>query len=367
MAFQILLLVAGLALLIVGAEVLVRGASRIARAVGISPLVVGLTVVAFGTSSPEIAVTVQSAFVGKSDLAIGNVVGSNIFNLLVILGLSAVITPLVISRQVVRLDLPLMIAVSALVLPLVWNGMLGRLEGGVLLVLLLGYIGLLLRLGRSAAEERPAEADAPRGALAWVVDLALIMIGLAMLVLGSRWLVDAALVIARSIGVSDLIVGLTIVAAGTSLPEVATSVIAAMRGERDIAVGNVVGSCTFNVLAVLGISSVVAPAGIAVSPAAIGFDIPIMIAVSLATWPIFRSGHVISRGEGGLFLFYYVAYTSYLILQATEHDALPEFNAVLLMFVIPITLLTALMVALRRRHDRELMQLHRVPSSRAKR
>ena len=361
---QILLLVVGLALLIVGAELLVRGASRIARAVGISPLVVGLTVVAFGTSSPEIAVTVQSALAGQSDLAIGNVVGSNIFNLLVILGLSAVITPLVISRQVVRLDLPLMIVVTALVLPLAWNGLLGRIEGIILLLLLAGYIGLLLRLGGNSPEEKAANADAPRTGLTWIVDVGLIVVGLAMLVLGSRWLVDGALAIARSIGISELIVGLTIVAAGTSLPEVATSVIAAIRGERDIAVGNVVGSCTFNVLAVLGVASAVAPAGIAVSAAAIGFDIPIMIVVSLATYPIFRSGHVVSRAEGAVFLFYYVAYTSYLILQATEHDALPVFNVVLLAFVIPITLLTAVMVTLRRRHDTELVRMHRFTSRR---
>ena len=352
-------------MLIVGAEVLVRGASRIARAVGISPLVVGLTVVAFGTSAPEIAVTVQAAFAGKSDLAMGNVVGSNIFNLLVILGLSALITPLAISRQVVRLDLPLMIVVSILVLPLAWNGILGRVEGAVLLMLLLGYIALLLRLGRNSPEEQSAERGVARSGLAWIVDVGLIVIGLAMLVLGSRWLVEAALVIARAVGISELIVGLTIVAAGTSLPEVATSVIAALRGERDIAVGNVVGSCTFNILAVLGVSTLVTPSGIAVSAAAIGFDIPIMIAVSLATWPIFRSGHVMSRGEGAVFLFYYAAYTTYLILQAAEHDALPVFNTVLLAFVIPITLLTGVMVVVRDRHDRQLAQLHRSRGSRA--
>lgn len=321
--------------------------------------------VAFGTSAPEIAVTVQAAIAGKSDLAMGNVVGSNIFNLLVILGLSALITPLAISRQVVRLDLPLMIGVSILVLPLAWNGTLGRTEGGVLLILLLGYLGVLMRLGRNSPKEHAAEADAPRTGFAWMVDIGFIVIGLAMLVLGSRWLVEAALVVARAIGISELIVGLTIVAAGTSLPEVATSVIAALRGQRDIAVGNVIGSCTFNVLAVLGVSTLVAPAGIGVSAAAIGFDIPIMIAVSLATWPIFRSGHVMSRGEGAVFLFYYAAYMAYLILQAAEHDALPVFNTVLLAFVIPITLLTAVMVVVRDRHDQELGRMHRSPGSRA--
>ena len=229
MVWQLVLLLAGLLLLIGGAEILVRGASGIAAALGISPLVIGLTVVAFGTSSPEIAVTVQAAFAGQSDLAIGNVVGSNIFNLLVILGLSALITPLVISRQVVRIDLPLMIAASVLVLPLAWNGVIGRVEGAVLLLLLLGYIVLLLRLGRSEPDAQLEGEAKPRSPLAWLINVAFIIGGLGLLVFGSRLLVDSALAIARSIGISELIVGLTIVAAGTSLPEVATSVIAALR------------------------------------------------------------------------------------------------------------------------------------------
>jgi cation:H+ antiporter len=170
--------------------------------------------------------------------------------------------------------------------------------------------------------------------------LVLILVGLVMLVLGARWLVDAAIHFARLIGVSELVIGLTIIAAGTSLPEVATSVIASVRGERDIAVGNVVGSNIFNLLAVLGLSSIVSPAGIKVQPAALTFDIPVMIAVALACAPIFVTGHRIARWEGGVFVFYYVAYTAYLILNAKTHDTLPAFSAVMLEFVLPLTLLT---------------------------
>jgi cation:H+ antiporter len=343
--------------LLVGAELLVRGASRLAAALGISPLVIGLTVVAFGTSSPEIAVSVQSAFAGQSDLAIGNVVGSNIFNLLVILGLSAVIIPLVVSRQLVRFDVPLMIAASILVVPLVADGELSRMNGLLLVACLAVYIVLLVYFGRKQPEEAGHDVvPAAHGAIGWLTNLALVIGGLVLLVWGSRWLVGGALTIAKAMGVSELIIGLTIVAAGTSLPEVATSVIAALRGQRDIAVGNVVGSCIFNVLAVLGLSSVVAPNGIAVPQSAIGFDIPIMIAISVAAWPIMWSGAIISRGEGFLFLCYYAAYTCYLILHAAEHDALPIFNAVLLFFIIPISVITALLVMMRTRRDLRLQQ-----------
>jgi cation:H+ antiporter len=332
-----------------------------AAAFGISPLVIGLTVVAFGTSSPEIAVSVQSAFAGQSDLALGNVVGSNIFNILLILGISAAITPLVVSRQLVRLDVPIMIAVSVLVLPLGWNGNIGRIEGLILTVLLLAYIAVLIYLGRKEPEQIAYKPQEVPKSGPWMMNVVLLIVGLGMLILGSRWLVAGALQIAQALGVSELIIGLTVIAAGTSLPEVATSIIAAIRGERDIAVGNVVGSCIFNILAVLGLASLVAPAGISIPPAALGFDIPIMIAVSVAAFPIFLTGYVISRGEGLLFLFYYVAYTSYLILQATEHDALPLYNTVLLMFVIPISLATALTVSMRKLGDRQLRSLQRTP------
>jgi cation:H+ antiporter len=345
-----LLLVAGLVLLVLGAEILVRGASNLATAFGIPSLIVGLTVVAFGTSSPELAVSIQSAYAGQADIALGNVVGSNIFNILLILGISALITPLAVSRQLVRLDVPIMIVVSLLVVPMGWDGRVGRFDGIVLTALLLAYIGLLIHLGRKegnlseSAPEADLEFNPPRH---WSLNVVFILIGLAMLVMGSKWLVDGAVAIARGLGVSELVVGLTIIAGGTSLPEVATSVIASLRGERDIAVGNVVGSCIFNILAVLGVSSIVAPLGIRVAAEALTFDVPLMIAVSIACLPVFFSGSCIDRWEGGIFLGYYVAYTAFLIMNATGHAALPYFTTGMVGFVIPLTVLTLAVVGFR--------------------
>ena len=295
--------VLGLVLLIVGAEALVRGAVRIAAVLGISPLVIGLTVVAFGTSTPELAVSVQASLSGQTDVAVGNVVGSNIFNVLLILGLSAMVTPLTISVQLVRWDVPIMISVSILTLLFGLDGVVSRLNGVVLLFGIIAYTVFSVRQGRK--EKTAPQADtshlpaspALHPARQWVVNGGLILGGLALLVLGSRWLNEGAITIARAIGVSDLVIGLTLVAAGTSLPEVATSVLASLRGERDIAVGNVVGSNIFNVLAVLGLSSSVVPEGILLSAGALRLDIPIMIAVAVACLPIFFTGHIIARWE----------------------------------------------------------------------
>jgi cation:H+ antiporter len=353
----VFLFAAGLIFLIIGAEALVRGASRLAAVFGISPLVIGLTVVAFGTSSPELAVSIKSALSGQASIAVGNVIGSNIFNVLFILGVSALIVPLVVSQQLVRLDVPVMIALSFVVLLLALDGKFGLVDGILLVAGLVTYVWVLIRqsrketaLARQESVQEPASAD-PKSA-GWIRNIALVIGGLALLVLGARWLVDGAVSFARYLGVSDLIVGLTVVAAGTSLPEVVTSVVAALRGERDIAVGNVVGSNIFNILAVLGIASIVAPGGIGVSAAVVGFDIPVMIAVALACLPIFFTGGTISRKEGVLMLAYYVAYTAYLILAASHHDALPRFSAVMLEFVIPITVVTMIGLVLREVRNR---------------
>lgn len=354
----IVLFVIGLVFLIVGAEALVRGASRLAAVLGISPLVIGLTVVAFGTSSPELAVSVKSALSGQASIALGNVIGSNIFNVLFILGLSALIVPLVVSQQLVRLDVPLMIALSVVVLMFSLDGRFSRVDGLMLVAGLVVYVCFLIfQSRREGADLKEAHAldrgDETRATPGWIKNTGLVLGGLVLLVLGSRWLVDSAVAFARYLGVSELIVGLTIVAAGTSLPEVVTSIIAAIRGERDIAVGNVVGSNIFNIMGVLGLASIVAPTGIEISTAVIGFDIPVMIVVALACLPIFFTGGVISRPEGALLLGYYVAYTLYLILAASHHDALPRFSAVMLYFVIPLTLVTLGVVALRELRTRK--------------
>ena len=349
---QIFLFVAGLILLVVGAEALVRGASRLATAFGISPLTIGLTVVAFGTSSPEFAVSIKAALSDQGSIAIGNVIGSNIFNVLFILGLSALIVPLAVSQQLVRLEAPLMIVLSVVVLLLSMDQSFGRADGIILFALLLLYIGFLIRQSRMESVEVRAEYagqfDTDRQASAGrVKHLIGVLGGLVLLVIGSSWLVDSAVAFAQYLGVSQLVIGLTIVAAGTSLPELVTSIIAAVRGERDIAVGNVVGSNLFNMLGVLGVASIVAPGGIEVSAVVSAFDIPVMIAVAFACLPIFFTGAVISRWEGALLLGYYVIYTLYLLLATTHHDALSSFSAVMYYFVIPLTFVTLATIALR--------------------
>ncbi|MEQ8803572.1 calcium/sodium antiporter [Haliea sp.] len=353
----IFLFLAGLLLLVVGAEALVRGATRLAAVLGISPLVVGLTVVAFGTSSPELAVSVKSALSGETSIAVGNVVGSNIFNVLFILGVSALIVPLVVSQQLVRFDVPLMIILSIIVLVMSLDESFGRVDGLVLVAGLSAYIWFLIYQSRRESakvkEEYVREFGVDQqGQPGWAKNAGLVVGGLVLLVVGSRWLVDSAVVFAEYLGVSELVVGLTIVAAGTSLPEVVTSIIAAIRGERDIAVGNVVGSNIFNIMGVLGIASIVAPAGIEVSTAVTGFDIPVMIGVALLCLPVFFTGGVISRQEGMLLLGYYVAYTLYLVLAASHHDALPRFSAMMLYCVIPLTIVTLIFLALQERRNR---------------
>jgi cation:H+ antiporter len=345
----ILLLAGGLVLLVVGAEALVRGASRLAAALGIAPLIIGLTIVAFGTSSPEMAVSVQSALSGQTDIAVGNVVGSNIFNVLFILGVSALIVPLLVAQQLVRLDVPIMIGVSLVLLLMALNGFIERWEGGLLFAGIIGYTIFQVvqsRKGKetAAVEEEYAEEygkPEPRTASRMLLNIGMALVGLVLLVLGARWFVDGAVQLARAFGISELIIGLTIVAAGTSLPEVATSLVAAVRGERDIAVGNVVGSNIFNILAVLGLSSLVAPGqGLPVSLGMIELDIPFMIAVAVACLPIFVTGNTIARWEGVVFVAYYVAYTVYLVLTSAEHDLLPQFQIFMLWFVMPLTALT---------------------------
>lgn len=348
----LVLFIVGLVLLVAGAEFLVRGASRLAAAVGVSPLVIGLTVVAYGTSAPELAVSVQSSWAGQADLAVGNVVGSNICNVLFILGISALIVPLVVAQQLIRWDVPLMIGISVLLWVLAADGHVGRLDGGILFSGALAYTVLAIRQSRRESAAIRAEyqqefGEPPLRSSGILVQLGLVVLGVILLVLGSRWLVDGAVVIARVAGLSELIIGLTVVAAGTSLPEVATSILASVRGERDIAVGNVVGSNIANILTVLGLSGLVAPGGIPVPEAALNFDIPVMTAVAVACLPIFFTGYMIARWEGALFLAYYVAYTAYLFLEAREHGALPMFNTVLLWYALPLTAVTLVLLAVR--------------------
>ena len=349
----LLQLIVGLALLFVGGELLIRGATRLAAAAGIPPLIVGLTVVAFGTSAPELAVTLQAAFSGQTDLVIGNIVGSNIANVLLILGIAALIAPLAVAQKPIRIDVPLMIGASVVVWVMAMDGVIGRLEGVLLSAGIMAYTVFAIRAGLRVSravegeygdaygsERREAARKAP-------LNMGLVAGGVILLVLGANWLVEGAVAIARLLGLSELIIGLTIIAVGTSLPELATSIIAAARGQRDIAVGNVIGSNLFNLLSVLGLTAIAAPAGIPVPAAALNFDLPVMVAVAAACLPIFFYGYRIARWEGALFLAYYIAYVAFLTLSATGHAALPVFGAAMLGFVVPITVITFAVISIR--------------------
>lgn len=346
---DIVMIFSGFLLLVAGAEMLVKGASRSAAALGISPLVIGLTIVAFGTSAPELAVSVMSGFAGQGDIALGNAVGSNIFNILLILGLSAIITPLTVSTRLVQLDVPLMIVASVMLLFFGIDGRIGLFDGAVLFAGIVSYTAFQFFKSRRADHNTSSEFEQEFGtpgafsSRQWVHMAILILAGLFLLVMGSHWLVKGAVSIARHLGVSELIIGLTIVATGTSLPELATSVIASIRKERDIAVGNVVGSNIFNILSVIGVAGMVSPDGIPVLKSALYFDIPVMIAVAVACMPVFFSGGRIDRWEGALFLAYYIAYNAYIILSVTKSATLEEFNMTMIYFVLPLTVLSMIL------------------------
>lgn len=356
----LILFIAGLVALVLGATLLVRGASMLALRLGLSPLVVGLTVVAFGTSAPEMAVSTGAVLSGQGGLAVGNAVGSNIFNVLFILGVAALITPLAVHRQVIRQEAPIMIGGAVLLILLGLDGTLGLFDGALLIGLLVAYTGFLVRQSRAESTavgpDEFAESLQPAKAGRWdatlPAQLALIVVGLLLLVLGSDWLVQAAVTVARALGLSEVVIGLTIVAAGTSLPEVAASVMASVKGERDIAVGNVVGSCVFNLFGVVGLGAVVAglgtPEGLPLPPDVARFDMWVMLAALVACVPVFVTGREIARWEGGLFLAYYVAYAAYLVMAAQRHEGLPAFSDAMLGFVAPLTLVTLGVTLLRR-------------------
>lgn len=350
---QFLLFLAGLLFLIAGAEMLVRGASRLAGALGMSPLVIGLTVVAFGTSAPEFSVSIQASLGGQGAISLGNVVGSNIFNILLILGVSALITPLMVDQKLIRIDVPIMIAVSILVYVLGIDNVISRWEGLALVSSILAYTLFAVLHSKKESKRVRAEYEEKFGSetsgnLSRLFGQAvLVLVGFGALVVGSRWLVDGAVALARSLNVSDLVIGLTVVAAGTSLPEVATSVVASIKGERDIAVGNVVGSNIFNILGVLGVAAAVSPEGASISSRVLSFDVPIMILVAVACLPIFFTGHVIARWEGGLFLGYYLLYVLYIIAHATRQSYLPLLSNALTLFILPLTIVTLAVLTIR--------------------
>lgn len=347
---------AGIILLLGGAHLLVSSSSALAVRFGIPSIFIGVTIVAFATSAPEIAVSLDAVLEDRAGLALGNVLGSNIANILLILGLSAVIAPIKVTKRVVWLDIPIMILASAVLYLLALDQRLQPVDGIIMLVLFAGFMIFQIQQARKDRNNNTSTRDESReteGKANPYLQGVLLLLGLALLGLGAHWLVDSAIVIARIWGLSELIIGLTIVAIGTSLPELATSVLAAGRNESDLSVGNVIGSNIFNILLVLGVSAFFSSDGLPISTAALSLDLPFMVAVSIACLPIFFTGHIIARWEGLVFLGYYAAYLLYLFLDATQHQYLELFNEVMLIFVVPITVMTLIILAARswRRED----------------
>lgn len=349
-----LFLILGLVLLVIGADLLIKGAARLASNFGVPALVIGLTVVAFGTSAPELAVSVKAAYAGQAELAIANVVGSNIFNILFILGLAALISPLIISHQLIRQDVPIMVGVSIVAVLMTLDGNINRIEAIILTLGLIGYTWFLFYQGKQKGVdvsdgevEEMLKANVPM----WQ-NVALVVVGLALLVMGARWLVQSAIELATAWGVNEAVIGLTIVAAGTSLPEVVTSVVATLRGQRDIAVGNVVGSNIFNVLCVLGISGAVSPTPLLAGEQLAGFDMPVMLAAAALCVPIFFIGATLNRLEGLMFLALYSVYVWILIAMALSLGYLAQLQSAALYGLVPLVLIyvvITLIVDLRKR------------------
>lgn len=342
----------GVLLLVAGAEWLVRGAANLARACGVSALLIGLTVVAFGTSAPELAVSINAARQGTAGIAVGNVLGSNIANLLLVLGLSALLMPLAVNRQVLRQEMPVLIVATVLSVIFLLDGSMTRLEGGALFVLAVLYTVFQVWQARRAGapaqegddthgddEAAPAEESRGRGVLA---DCGLIVAGLVGLVWGADWLVQAAVEVARQLGVSEFIIGLTIVAVGTSLPEIATSLVAVRKGEGDLAVGNVVGSNLFNLLVVLGLSAVFARGTMPVPEGALEFDLWFMLVSTLVCLPLMAARQQIGRAQGALLLVWYAVYVLWLVL-VTRFGSIPSVAAQVILYgLLPVSLVWVL-------------------------
>lgn len=310
MLIQLVLFAVGLVVLTVGAEALIRGAARVARALGVSPFIVGFTVIGFGTSAPELVVSLSAALGGSADIALGNVVGSNIANIGLVLGLAAVVAPLAAHMRLLKVEVPLVIGCSLLLWALCRDGHVGRADGAILLAC---FVALAVYMYRSARAE-PPEVKKEVGLVAaekmrvWVAAL-LVVVGLAALVGGAHLMVTAAVSMARQFGVSEWLIGLTVVAVGTSLPELAAAVAGALRGEADLVLGNIAGSNLFNVLLILGLTATVQP--MAVPPSALALELPVMTGFAVLMMLVIANGLRVSRWEGALLLACYAGFTAW--------------------------------------------------------
>jgi cation:H+ antiporter len=341
----VLPLIGGLVVLTLGADRLVNAATRLALLMGIPPLIVGLTIVAMGTSAPEVAISVTAAVKGQGDIALGNVVGSNIMNLLIILGLAALLRPIRVQRQLLRSDLPIMIALTAMAWFFAWtDNAFTHTEGLVLIICLVPYLLFLLKTARK--QKKIALSDIPileEGArkpkatgIEILKDLVYFSLGLAALIFGAQYFTEGAVNLARFLDVPEWIIGLTIVSLGTSLPELATSVVAALKGSSDMAIGNIIGSNIFNILWVLGPAAILSPVALVVAPEALQLDFPFLMIVSLAALPVFLTGSIISRSEGLLFLLAYGYYLVTLIAQVQGSALYPQMLQLMLPVFAPI-------------------------------
>lgn len=314
MGLTLLQMLGGLAVLVAGAEILVRGSVGTALRFGLTPLLIGLTIVAFGTSAPELVVSIQAANNGSDDIALGNIIGSNISNIALILGLAAMIQPLKVQASIIRKDVPILLGTSLLLVFFLMDGVITQLEGVIFFLGVVVFTVVSVRMAKKETSEEVKEEFEdviPEKKLPLWLNIVMIVVGLGLLILGAKWLVDGAIEIASSVGLSEAVVGLTIVAVGTSLPELATSVMAAIKKEGDIAIGNVVGSNIFNILCILGITAMILP----VSQGGITtVDILLMLGLTVLLLPVLKSGYIVSRFEGAVLLVIYISYTAYLVM-----------------------------------------------------
>lgn len=315
MYFDLFLVAIGLAALLLGAEALVRGANSIAHRYGVPKLIIGLTIVAFGTSAPELCVSLIAAFKDSADVAIGNVVGSNIFNIMVIVALAAVFRPLVMPRAAVWREMPIMLATLGLFYVASFDGIIDLGEGIVFFLGILAYLVMnyfLARRGKVAAEHLPLASEIPEPVESKKLFpcIVLIIVGLLGMVFGAEWIVRGATAIARDLGVAEIVIAVSLVALGTSLPELATTMVAAFRGHPELAVGNAIGSNIFNVLSVIGISAWVTP--LHVNPQALAFDYPVMMAGCVVAWPLMFIQKKMGRWQGAVLLLGYLGYLYFL-------------------------------------------------------
>ncbi len=341
----------GLVGLLIGGHFVVDGAARLGARFGLTPTVIGLTIVAGGTSAPELAVVSQSIAADDTELAMGSIIGSNIANILLVLGLVGCFGAIQVTNRVVRIDIPIMIAASVAFLFMSLDGKLSRFDGVILFAGAVGFVVWTLRAAPKASSLlNGAETDsADPSTMPLALVLTRLIAGVAALAVASRFVVSGAEGIATSLGIPELIVGLTIVALGTSAPEVVTTVIAALQGRRDLAVGNAVGSNIFNILLVLGATTTLAPDGIKIGTDAIQLDLPILVAAAVACLPIVFWDNTLDRWEGGVFVAYYLAYLTFLVLDATGHRASDPFALVMLGFVMPLTVITVAVMIVRQR------------------